>query len=433
MSPAFLRTAESAIIPTTGISVSGQTLHVDSDGVIFIPSTLSPPAGDGITATFAVRTDDRGRDDERTNSKKVSLTMVYVSGADVLQVRASDAEGNVIPDGDVFAAKGTIRVYLPADLPEDMTLAKISASGGTPPYNFRTELAGVNLDGLEFRNGAVVIPAGSSWNQFAPALIVHAEDSDNRTGRLTVRAKLRGVHPHGALNGFIASDPGRRVALDGLQIAVRRAASSLHQVEVAELIALDGANIVKEKGDLEFTSPNILIRSNTPPDGRTLSIVLRAANSGDDGVGGLRPDRLYTVSVRYFQPLVAELKTKSGGRFPGGLTVFSLTKASVFVASVSASGGIGDYTYTGVSVSGATLHVDSSGVISIPATLPPLVGGNDIVFAVDADDSAEGSDNAPAIRLRLTLSYVFAPPPPLLEGARTWRGTPSPAAISEAG
>ena len=409
----------------TGISVSGQTLHVDSDGVIFIPSTLSPPAGDGITATFAVRTDDRGRDDERTNSTKVSLTMVYVSGADVLQVRASDAEGNVIPDGDVFAAKGTIRVYLPADLPEDMTLAKISASGGTPPYNFRTELAGVNLDGLEFRNGAVVIPAGSSWNQFTPALIVHAEDSDNRTGRLTVRAKLRGVHPHGALNGFIASDPGRRVALDGLQIAVRRAASSLHQVEVAELIALDGANIVKEKGDLEFTSPNILIRSNTPPDGRTLSIVLRAANSGDDGVGGLRPDRLYTVSVRYFQPLVAELKTKSGGRFPGGLTVFSLTKASVFVASVSASGGIGDYTYTGVSVSGATLHVDSSGVISIPATLPPLVGGNDIVFAVDADDSAEGSDNAPAIRLRLTLSYVFAPPPPLLE-ARDLAGNAVP-------
>ena len=409
-----------------GISGAGENLHVDSNGVIFIPSTLSPLAGDGKTVTFAVRTNDRGKDDGRTSSRKVSLTLVYVSGADLLQVQASDAEGNVIPDGDVFAAKGTIRVYIPAGgAPEDITLAAMSASGGTPPYNFRAELADANLSGLEFRNGAVVLPAGSSWNESSSALIVHAEDSGGRAGRLTVRANIKGVFSHGALEGFIFN-PRTRVTLEGEEIAVKRVATTHLYRTVAELIPLPGAEISKEKGDLEFTSPNILIRSNTPPDGRKLSIVLRATDGDDNALERIRPDRRYTVAVRYFREFAAALKTESGGRFSGALTVRRLNKASVFVASVSASGGVGSYSHTGISVAGETLHVDSNGVIFIPASLSPRAGdGKTITFAVDAADSGEGAADVEAIRLSITLVYILAPPPLRME-ARDLEGNAAP-------
>ena len=116
--------------------------------------------------------------------------------------------GNAVPGGD-FRSRMTAYFYHQGfsdaasshALFEELTLATLSASSGTPPYAYAKTGSG---GGLIVRDGLVLAPAGFPVNFAAPdvALTAQAEDSIGQRGLLTVRAKIKGVAPHGNLSGF---------------------------------------------------------------------------------------------------------------------------------------------------------------------------------------------------------------------------------------
>ena len=406
-----------------GVSVAGETLHVDSDGVISIPPTLSALPGDGRTITFAVKVDDSGGGSENTGAVRASLTLVYVARKPPLQLKLRDPGGNLVPGrapnlGTTYIIQKGLRIHQSRPATGEITLGMLSAEDGQPPYAYRKAGSG---GGLRVRDGAVILPVGFPVfdKNVAAAITVRGEDKDGRYGRLTVRTIVRGIRPHPDLTGFIGNSFGAGNFDDAERdvFVFKRAAASSSPALVMNVADFSEPRLVKESGELEIRPAlsffrEILIPANTPPDGRTLTIVLRATGGDDNAEERARPDRLYTVRVRYLQEFAASLKTEDGGGFPGLMTLYSRTNASVFVASVSTSGGTGGYSYTGISVAGETLHLDSNGVVYIPATLSPGDGdGITMTFAVSADDSGVQSDETDAIRLTMTLVYVSGLPP----------------------
>ena len=400
-------TGESGNYEYIGVSVAGETLHLDSDGVIYIPATLQPLAGNGRNITFAVKVNDLAADqeeDEEARTHTVTVIMKYVLGPPQLRLRALNEHGEAGRNGDFthlpinlvrrgVAAPNAFN-QIPYPLQVEEPVAFLSASQGTPPYIYDKAAAGGHLI---VRGSAVILPTEYPLHPRAEdlAVTVQARDAKGLSRLLTVRVRIRGVHPHLDLMGDYADNQNlAEFNLEQTTLAVVRPAASPTPLDILYInsnispddIAPVQPSLVKTKGDLELVS-NPLVRigvsryyrvkipSRTPPDGRALSVVLRMTDGHATPDARARPDRLYTIYVRYVSDnITAALKTADGGDFSGMTTIYRLKNASVFVASIAASGGVGGHTYAGVSVAGETLHVDSDGVISIPPTLSAVAG-----------------------------------------------------------
>ena len=124
---------------------------------------------------------------------------------------------------------------------------------------------------------------------------------------------------------------------------------------------------------------------------------------------------LHSFTVRLVAPtppLQARLESETQKPIIAPITLTNTAGVSLFVASVSVAGGVGNYQYQGISVAGETLHVDPAGVISIPASLNSLPGaGKSITFAIQVDDSGDLSGGSPPVMLSLTLVYIKPLPP----------------------
>ena len=101
------------------------------------------------------------------------------------------------------------------------------------------------------------------------------------------------------------------------------------------------------------------------------------------------------------------MKDASGGALDNPLEIAPSASTGMVVASVSAGGGVGNYTYKGIAAAGATLHVNSSGVISIPESVATLARpGMQITFAVEVNDAGENESATKPARITLTVAYI---------------------------
>ena len=183
--------------------------------------------------------------------------------------------------------------------------------------------------------------------------VLIAESVDSASPPVTVKgifiASSRMQQPIGELEGD-APDGGAlpREVLNGgrAMVTVMPGASSsplAAAVSLRATLAADGLS--KTGGELTFDSAArvLSIPANTIPSGQTLSAVLLGAGGEADDEARLRPDRPFTVYVRPIRAISAAMKTATDGEILGAITIQHRGNARVFVASVSASGGVGDY------------------------------------------------------------------------------------------
>ena len=386
-----------------GSQVAGSTLHLDAQGVVFIPATLSPPLGDGLTLTFAIDTNDFGDDSAPTDSVRLLITVKYVRALarDLeLEVQNTDTTTLTRPP-QFFRLAG-----LPTDAPIDVAL--LVPDGGVGRYQYRHEGAPnglvVNLDKVQIpvgevaRNGEIKVTA-----------VVESTDTTSDTGytlSVTIAARFNPVNPHALA---IAPVPNRPDVLrfNGLETLLTSEASA-EDIVLADPLTAIGAtlSLVEPGSGLDFVNDQLIIVGGTEPLAQTLSLQVLATDGEGDAQKRARTDATLMVQIRYIPTIKAGL-SRADALVNAPVTITNDVGASLAVATVSVGGGVGGYVFAASAATGTSLHLDSNGVLYIPASLQPPshTAPLTITMSLSADDSGANADVAPAASFELTLVY----------------------------
>ena len=386
-----------------GSQVAGATLHLDADGVVFIPATLSPTTGDGLTLTFAIDTNDSGDDSAPTDSVRLLITVKYV------REEARDLE-LAVQNTDATTLTSPPQFYRLAGLPTDalIDVALLVPDGGVGNYTYRHEGAPnglvVNLDKVQIPVGAVA----RSGEIKVTAVVESNENAIGYTLSVTVTARFNPVNPH-----LLDPSPvpnradGKFLLFTGLETLLTSEASA-ENVVLANPFASTGAtlSLVEPGAGLDFVNNQLVIVGGTEPLAQTLSLQVLATDGEGDAQKAARTDASLTVQIRYIPTIKAGL-SRADALVVAPITITNNGGASLAVATVSVGGGVGGYVFAASAATGTSLHLDSNGVLYIPASLQPPshTAPLTITMSLSADDSGANADVAPAASFELTLVY----------------------------
>ena len=386
-----------------GSQVAGATLHLDADGVVFIPATLSPTTGDGLTLTFAIDTNDSGDDSAPTDSVRLLITVKYV------REEARDLE-LAVQNTDATPLTSAPQLYRLAGLATDalIDVALLVPDGGVGNYTYRHEGA---PNGLVVNLNKVQIPVGAVARSGEIKVTAVVESNENAIGytlSVTVTARFNPVNPH-----LLDPSPvpnradGKFLLFTGLE-TILTAEASAEDVVLANPFASTGAtlSLVEPGSGLDFVNNQLIIVGGTEPLAQTLSLQVLATDGEGDAQKAARTDASLTVQIRYIPTIKAGL-SRADALVVAPVTITNNGGASLAVATVSVGGGVGGYVFAASAATGTSLHLDSNGVLYIPASLQPPSHTSPltITMSLSADDSGANADVAPAASFELTLVY----------------------------
>ena len=386
-----------------GSQVAGATLHLDADGVVFIPATLSPTTGDGLTLTFAIDTNDSGDDSAPTDSVRLTITVKYV------REEARDLE-LAVQNTDATPLTSAPQLYRLAGLATDalIDVALLVPDGGVGNYTYRHEGA---PNGLVVNLNKVQIPVGAVARSGEIKVTAVVESNENAIGytlSVTVTARFNPVNPH-----LLDPSPvpnradGKFLLFTGLETLLTSEASA-ENVVLANPFASTGAtlSLVEPGAGLDFVNNQLVIVGGTEPLAQTLSLQVLATDGEGDAQKRARTDASLTVQIRYIPTIKAGL-SRADALVVAPVTITNNGGASLAVATVSVGGGVGGYVFAASAATGTSLHLDSNGVLYIPASLQPPshTAPLTITMSLSADDSGANADVAPAASFELTLVY----------------------------
>ena len=386
-----------------GSQVAGATLHLDADGVVFIPATLSPTTGDGLTLTFAIDTNDSGDDSAPTDSVRLTITVKYV------REEARDLE-LAVQNTDATPLTSAPQLYRLAGLATDalIDVALLVPDGGVGNYTYRHEGA---PNGLVVNLNKVQIPVGAVARSGEIKVTAVVESNENAIGytlSVTVTARFNPVNPH-----LLDPSPvpnradGKFLLFTGLETLLTAEASA-ENVVLANPFASTGAtlSLVEPGAGLDFVNNQLVIVGGTEPLAQTLSLQVLATDGEGDAQKAARTDASLTVQIRYIPTIKAGL-SRADALVVAPVTITNDVGASLAVATVSVGGGVGGYVFAASAATGTSLHLDSNGVLYIPLSLQPPSHTSPltITMSLSADDSGANADVAPAASFELTLVY----------------------------
>ena len=323
------------------------------------------------------------------------------------------------------------------DLDADLPVATVHVAGGAPAYV--SDKTGGVLNLVKGSQGelTVVIPSGrtpeASPNNLEIVLTVN--DDSNKGGFLTdvVEVKMTvdfaEVQPHGNLQGVLAD--GVTGSLEDGLLTVRRVAASSTPLRIVTNIrpAIPTEERLATEGS--FTNFQIVFNTTTSqqdlqliagqePDGAVRMITVKVENhkainrSPDDDLQfAARPDRLFTIAVRYLGELEAaaydsETETKIETSTGDINRYVESDEGAVAVATVSVSGGTAPYSYN-VVAGGLELGTDLANMtVLIPASAQPTADpGTKLTVRIEVDDDSR-ADTTP-LNVDLTANYIMIP------------------------
>ena len=400
----------------TGESTTGSALVVNaSTGIVSIPAGVQPQVG-GVNIIFRVTANDTGTNDDATDPATAEVTVMYHL-LESPEIEAQDKDGTA-----ALAAPVAVHQLSGVDLEADVPVAKVVGSKGTSPYTFA--IVAPNTTGLEVdaSTGNIILKSGESTTATGSAadrvITVRLTDSQNpvETADATITVRFEAVAPHGDLT-FIA-ETGVTRNTDSEYVVVQAGTPSA-AVPVLNFASVDSVSRTAGDAPLVFVSgsPNRLeIAASTVPTGQTITAEITQTDGDNNDLERTRPDRTYTVSVRYIPALAAEVRNANGvGALvltDGTLVIEKESAASLNIASIAVSGGTSDtYTYSiDNKHTDNELEVSNDGIVYIPASVAPLPStGLELTVEISANDSGDDNTATPAAVASITVRYVMDP------------------------
>ena len=409
-------TSDSYSYTIENLHPAGNDLIVgSSDGIVSIPAAVQPQVG-GIALTVRITANDSGDDNDKTDPASALVTVMYHL-LESPEIEAQDKDGTA-----ALAAPVNVYQLSGVDLAANVPVAKVVGSKGTSPYTFA--IVAPNTTGLEVdaNTGDIVLKSGESTTQTGSAAdrVITVRLTDSQTNRetadATITVRFEAVAPHGDLT-FIA-ETGVTRNTDSEYVVVQAGTPSA-AVPVLNFASVDSVSRTAGDAPLVFVSgsPNRLeIAANTVPTGQTITAEITQTDGDNNDLERTRPDRTYTVSVRYIPALAAEVRNANGvGALvltDGTLVIEKESAASLNIASIAVSGGTSDtYTYSiDNKHTDNELEVSNDGIVYIPASVAPLPStGLELTVEISANDSGDDNTATPAAVASITVRYVMDP------------------------
>ena len=408
-------------------AVSGsENLQVDANGDIRIPTGVSPLPGDGRTITVEIAVDDAtAADSGETDPANVQITVKYVL-LEAPAIEAQNLAGNALDNTNTPTFYRLSGLALTTDMP----VAKVAGSKGSGDYTFAIVDAGGNgvANGLKLMGNDGTTLALASGETAAAAgsadrvVTVRLTDTDNRlasgnTADVIVTVRFEEVAAHADVTFTPQSGITQN---DDKEYRVVQAGAPGANVHVLNLVSSDTLSRTEGDAQLVFVAgspPRLEILDSTPRDGRTLTVVISQTDNDDNDQEIARPDRTYTISVRYIPALAAEARNAADDAVLNAPIVITSKAGLRQVARIAVSGGTSDsydFTIENLHPAGNDLIVGSSdGIVSIPAEVIPVVGGLALTVRITANDKAASKDNDatnPASALVTVMYHLLEAP-----------------------
>ena len=409
-------TSDSYSYAIENLHTGGNALIVgNTDGIVSIPAAVQPQVG-GIALTVRITANDSGDDNDKTDPASALVTVMYHL-LETPEIVAQDKDGTA-----ALAAPVNVYQLSGVDLAANVPVAKVVGSKGTSPYTFA--IVAPNTTGLEVdaSTGNIILKSGESTTATGSAadrvITVRLTDSQSpvETADATITVRFEAVAPHGDLT-FIA-ETGVTRNTDSEYVVVQAGTPSA-AVPVLNFASVDSVSRTAGDAPLVFVSgsPNRLeIAANTVPTGQTITAEITQTDGDNNDLERTRPDRTYTVSVRYIPALAAEVRNANGvGALvltDGTLVIEKESAASLNIASIAVSGGTSDtYTYSiDNKHTDNELEVSNDGIVYIPASVAPLPStGLELTVEISANDSGDDNTATPAAVASITVRYVMDP------------------------
>ena len=409
-------TSDSYSYTIENLHPAGNDLIVgNTDGIVSIPAEVQPIVG-GIALTVRITANDSGDDNDKTDPASALVTVMYHL-LESPEIVAQDKDGTA-----ALAAPVNVYQLSGVDLAANVPVAKVVGSKGTSPYTFA--IFGTNANGMEVdaNTGNIVLKSGESTTATGSAAdrVITVRLTDSQTNRetadATITVRFEAVAPHGDLT-FIA-ETGVTRNTDSEYVVVQAGTPSA-AVPVLNFASVDSVSRTAGDAPLVFVSgsPNRLeIAANTVPTGQTITAEITQTDGDNNDLERTRPDRTYTVSVRYIPALAAEVRNANGvGALvltDGTLVIEKESAASLNIASIAVSGGTSDtYTYSiDNKHTDNELEVSNDGIVYIPASVAPLPStGLELTVEISANDSGDDNTATPAAVASIKVRYVMDP------------------------
>ena len=408
-------------------AVSGsENLQVDANGDIRIPTGVTPLPGDGRTITVEIAVDDAtAADSGETDPANVQITVKYVL-LEAPAIEAQNLAGNALDNTNTPTFYRLSGLALTTDMP----VAKVAGSKGSGDYTFAIvdEDGAVNANGLKLTGNDGTTLALASGETAAAAgsadrvVTVRLTDTDNRltsgnTADVIVTVRFEEVAAHADVT--FTPQSGINQNTDNEYRVVQAGAPGAN-VHVLNLVSSDTLSRTEGDAQLVFVAgspPRLEILDSTPRDGRTLTVVISQTDNDDNEQEIARPDRTYTISVRYIPALAAEARNAAGNAALNAAIVITSKAGLRQVARIAVSGGTSDsydFTIENLHPAGNDLIVGSSdGIVSIPLEVEPVVGGLALTVRITANDKTDSKDNDatnPASALVTVMYHLLESP-----------------------
>ena len=382
-------------------------------GHVFIPAGTAPGAApNGTQLQLRAQLSQPIVGGSATSTTSFSVTVNYVGVARV--------GANLSPIAPAIATgQNNFAITAEAGDTAKMDVFSLAGSGGAGG-NFTYRKTSGELD---FNSGSriVSIPNGMSPRNNPYVIVLEIDDSGtgaNATPTHTLTARVR-YSRIGVINvGF--DDPDNLVTVFGLRNNNNEVGS------VARVIAgggFGGVTVGKVgNAGLGLRGTEIYIPASNPPQanqGRLLLITVSANDGAANDPNNITDAARATMTVRYVE--VQELsggylpvdsngngQVRSGANAISGIHAVGMAAATgqFTVASLSVSGGVGDYQYR--QIGGGNLFVDGNGQILMRAGVPPSApdsGASPFVIVVEVNDRGTNDNVTPPITLTLTVRY----------------------------
>ena len=398
----------------TKAATGGGALALDSNtGEVSIPDDVAPEAGAGAALHLLVDVDDGGTNSDRTTAKQLRIEVQYIEeqGAPPLAGEVQNADGN-----EVTAAPTVYRVTnVPTPDLGLPTGLKVVGSGGTAPYSYAAKTPQppnnkrllVSADGqvISIPSGQTATPSGGDTERLMTVVIT---DGAGDTVEVAVTVNFETIAGHGNLTRDLATDIAAGTgtnantyyaANDGAQSGAVNVLSNVKSSDATDIVVVGIDSGLTFNYDSTANAGVVQIDAGTVPSGQTFAATVRATDGDSTPQAAGRLDRTFQFSVVYLEHLEAQLwDAPSGGATIDIATAIEKTSAadvSVFVGSVSVSGGTGAYEFTKGTCT--NLDVDADGNVFIPADATDPVAGSGTPGScqVIINDSGDGSATTP--------------------------------------
>ena len=404
------------------IHTGGNDLIVSNEGIVSIPAGVQPIVG-GLALTVRITANDKAdsKDDGATDPASALVTVMYHL-LESPEIEAQNLAGTELDNTNT----PTFYRLAGDDLDSDLPVAKVVGSKGSGTYTYAIKDADTNgvANGMRVdtasNEGNIVIVSGETAGAGAAAnRVITVELTDNQPtpekDEVVITVRFEAVNPHGDLTFIAETD----VTQSGSEYIVVQAGTPSAAVPVLNFASVDSVSRTAGDAPLVFVSgsPNRLeIAANTVPTGQTITAEITQTDGDNNDLERTRPDRTYTVSVRYIPALAAAVMNAAGDTpLAGVLEIEAETPASLNIASIAVSGGTSDtydYSIRQLHSGGNALGVTDDGVVYIPVDVAPLpTEGLSLTAEITANDKADSKNaNAtPAALATITVKYVMDP------------------------